>query len=194
MNLKNVLMLIHSDIFRYTGKTSFLNKVKVYFLTPGLQYSVFFRLCRYYSEGYRKPLFPLFYLFYKHYEYKYGISIGYKTKIGSGLCFGHYGNIFVNSRTVIGNNFNICQGVTIGKSHRGEHKGCPIIGDNVHISPGAKIIGNIKIGNNVIIGANSVVTKDVPDNAVVVGIPGTIISYKGSEGYVNNINYEICNN
>ena len=69
-------------------------------------------------------------------------------------------------------------------------KGSPIIGDNVYIATGAKIIGAIKIGNNVAIGANCVVTKDIPDNAVVVGVPGKVISYEGSKGYVNNTDYD----
>jgi serine O-acetyltransferase len=80
--------------------------------------------------------------------------------------------------------------VTIGQSNRGKRKGCPTIGNEVYIGPGAKIFGNIKIGNNVAIGANSVVTRDIPDNAVVVGIPGNVISYNGSDGYINRIDYE----
>lgn len=58
------------------------------------------------------------------------------------------------------------------------------------IGPGAKIFGNIRIGNGAAIGANCVVTHDVPENAVVVGIPGKVISYKGSKGYINRINYD----
>jgi len=91
---------------------------------------------------------------------------------------------------VIGKNCNISHQVTLGIANRGTHKGVPIIGDNVYIGPGAKIIGDINIGNNVAIGANCVVTKDVPDNAVVVGVPGKVISYEGSMGYVNKTNYE----
>lgn len=60
----------------------------------------------------------------------------------------------------------------------------------MYIGPGAKMFGSIKIGNNVAIGANCVVTKDIPDNAVVVGIPGKVISYEGSNGYVNRTDYE----
>jgi serine O-acetyltransferase len=68
--------------------------------------------------------------------------------------------------------------------------GYPILGDNVYIGPGAKIIGGIKIGNNVAIGANCVVTKNIPDNSVVVGIPGRVISQDGVTGYIDNIDYE----
>ena len=65
-----------------------------------------------------------------------------------------------------------------------------MIGDNVYIGPGAKIFGNIRIGSNVAIGANCVVNEDIPDDAVVVGILGRVISYNGSFGYVNNTDYE----
>ncbi|MFC2064935.1 serine O-acetyltransferase [Chloroflexota bacterium] len=78
----------------------------------------------------------------------------------------------------------------MGKANRGEREGYPVIGDNVYIGPGAKIIGKVHVGNNVAIGANCVVTKDVPDNAVVAGVPGRVISMKGSEGYVENTDYE----
>ena len=54
----------------------------------------------------------------------------------------------------------------------------------MYIAPGAKIIGGIKIGNNVAIGANAVVVKDLPDNAVAVGIPAEIISYNSSEDFI----------
>ena len=74
--------------------------------------------------------------------------------------------------------------------NRGKKKGYPQLGDNVYIGPGAKIIGAIRIGNNVAIGANCVVTKDIPDNAVVVGIPGKVISNQGSVGYVNRTDYD----
>ena len=61
---------------------------------------------------------------------------------------------------------------------------------NIYIGPGAKIVGAVRIGNNVAIGANCVVTKDVPDNSVVVGIPGKVISQKGSTGYVIRTDYD----
>ena len=121
--------------------------------------------------------------------YKYGIDIPPHTKIVSGLYIGHFGCIRVSPNVIIGKNCNVSPWIAIGQVNRGVRKGWPVIGDNVYIGRGAKIIGNITIGNNVAIGANCVVTLDIPDNAVVVGIPGKVISYKGSEGYINNIDY-----
>jgi serine O-acetyltransferase len=74
--------------------------------------------------------------------------------------------------------------VTIGIGGKGEKSGVPKIGNRVFIGPGAKIFGPIKIGDDVEIGANSVVTKDVPDRAVVIGIPAQIVNFNGSEEYI----------
>lgn len=78
--------------------------------------------------------------------------------------------VFISTKSVIGKNCVIFHQVTIGSNTLPDSKGngAPIIGDNCFIGAGAKIIGNVKIGNNVRIGANCIVVKDVPDNAVVV--------------------------
>lgn len=122
----------------------------------------------------------------RHYMIKYNIEISDTTSIGDGFYIGHWGCIVINPLSILGRNVDVAQGVILGVSGRGEKRGCPIIGDNVYIGPGAKVIGKIKIGNNVAIGANAVVTKDVPDNAVVAGVPAIIISFEGSEGYCNH--------
>ena len=90
-------------------------------------------------------------------------TIGVDTKLG----YGGIG-IVVHARTVIGKNCMIGQGVTIG-GKSGWYE-VPVIGDNVEISAGARILGPVRIGNNVIIGANAVVVKDVPDNCIVAGV------------------------
>jgi len=123
----------------------------------------------------------------RHYRYKYGFDIPILTKIGSGLFISHFGCIIVNPLAKIGENCNLSPGIVIGKQNRGKTKGVPQIGDFVFIGPGSKIIGNIIIGNNAVIGANSVVVNDVPENAVVSGIPAEIISFKGSTGFINRV-------
>ena len=126
----------------------------------------------------------------RYYRYKLGISISYRTSIESGFYIGHFGTIIVSPYVKIGKNCNISHGVTLGRTNRGKNAGAPTLGDNIYIGPGAKIIGAINIGNNVAIGANCVVTKDIPDNAVVVGVPGKVISWHGTEGYVEKTDYE----
>jgi serine O-acetyltransferase len=91
-----------------------------------------------------------------------------------GVTFAYGGiGVVIHARAVVGRNCIIGQGVTIG-GKSGWYE-VPVIGDNVEISAGARIIGPIRIGNNVIIGANAVVVKDVPDNCVVAGVPARII-------------------
>lgn len=96
----------------------------------------------------------------------------YTKRIGGGVYIQH-GFATIITATSIGKNVWINQQVTVG------HKGnlSPVIGDNVRISCGAKVLGGVTIGNNVIIGANAVVVKDVPDNCIVAGVPAKIIRY-----------------
>jgi len=111
----------------------------------------------------------------------WGIEIPRAAMIGPGLYIGHFGGIIVSSAAVIGENCNISHGVTIGAAGTRQRGGVPRIGNNVYIGPGAKVFGRITIGNNVKIGANCVVHKDVPENAVVALTPGfEIISFKGN--------------
>ena len=105
-----------------------------------------------------------------------GIRLGFSLSIntiGPGLCLPHYGTIVITKNSSIGKNCRIHPGVGIGTYH-----GAPIIGDNVYIGPGAKLFGNLKIGNNVSIGANSVVTKSFEDNVSIAGVPASVISHK----------------
>jgi serine O-acetyltransferase len=111
----------------------------------------------------------------------WGIELPRGVRAGPGLYIGHFGGLTISSSTVIGSNCNISQGVTIGISGSGERRGVPVIGDDVYIAPGARIFGKISIGDNVKIGANSVIDRDIPDNAIVVLDPGfKIVSFKGN--------------
>ena len=85
---------------------------------------------------------------------------------GKGLTIWHWGSIIINPAAKIGDNCTLYPGVLIGQKYRGG--GAAVIGNNVFIGAGTKIIGNITIGNNVTIGQNCVITKDIPDNSVVV--------------------------
>lgn len=87
----------------------------------------------------------------------------------------------IRSGVTIGKNATIFQGVTIGSNRFAVNNSPAILGDNVILFPGVKIIGHVILGNNVVIGANSVVTKDIPDGAVSAGIPAKILNYNGAD-------------
>ena len=118
------------------------------------------------------PLIPKLIYYFQY--LLFNCAIPGEVKIGKNTKFGYGGiAVVIHKRAVIGHNCKIGTSVTIGGTSKKYE--VPIIGDNVRISTGAKILGPIKIGNNVIIGANSVVLIDVPDNCLVVGVPGKII-------------------
>ena len=181
--------MLFRSLYRYAGKTSLGAFLFHYILSLGFRYTVWIRWCAvvHGNPFTRILLFPFAWLINRHQQIRFGIGISYKTQIGPGLYIGHQGGIVINEQVVIGKNCNLSQQVTIGVSRRGERAGVPTIGDNVYIGPGAKIFGKIQVGNNAAIGANCVVTRDVPDNGVVVGIPAKVISYEGSTGYINNV-------
>ena len=99
-----------------------------------------------------------------------------ETSVGGGLRFQHFSGVVINEGAIIGHHCLIFHGVTIGLAS----SGIPHIGNYVILSSGCKVIGGVKIGNNVIIGANAVVTHDIPDNSVAVGIPARVIGYNDS--------------
>ena len=110
-----------------------------------------------------------------HYEVKHKMFIP-MNRIDKGLNIAHIGNIIINDHVRIGKNLKIYPGVIIGNNEFKDHIKCPIIGDNVYIGAGSKIIGDIKISNNCIIAANSIVSKSITeDNLIVGGIPAKTI-------------------
>jgi serine O-acetyltransferase len=96
-----------------------------------------------------------------------GISIPGNARIGPGLYIGHFGGIFLHGDA--GRNLSVGQGVTIGFKGAGKSTRWPALGNDIYIGTGAKVIGAITVGDGVVIGANTVVTKDVPPRTRVVG-------------------------
>lgn len=99
------------------------------------------------------------------------IEISPKCKIGPGLYIGHAYCITINEKAVLGKNCNIHKGITIGQENRGSRKGTPIIGNCVWIGINSTIIGNIVIGDDVLIAPNTYINCDVPSHSVVFGNP-----------------------
>ncbi len=122
-------------------------------------------------------------LWHKLIEITTGIDLPSRADIGKGLYIAHFGGIFINDEVKMGDYCTLSQDITIGIAGRGDKRGCPKLGDKVYLAPGSRIIGPITIGNEVAIGTNAVVTKDLPDKAVAVGVPAKIISYQGNADF-----------
>lgn len=134
-----------------------------------------------YLTNIKKNIFQKIEYFYAFWNYKrlcfrYKMKIGINT-CGPGLYIPHIGFLRVATKARVGKNCIIAPGVVIGTKHTFDN--VATIGDNVEIALGAKVIGKVSIGNNVIIAPNSVVVKDIPDNCVVSGIPAKIIKKDG---------------
>ena len=111
-----------------------------------------------------------------------GIEIHPAAKIGKNLFIDHGMGIVIGETTIIGNNVSIYQGVRLGGTKWEKKKRHPTISDNVVIGAGAKVLGPILVGKNSKIGANSVVTRNVPSNTIVVGIPARVVDNPSGDG------------
>ena len=109
-----------------------------------------------------------------------GIEIHPAARIGRGVFIDHGMGIVIGETAEVGNNVSLLQGVTLGGTSTKREKRHPTLRDNVTVGSGAKIIGAITIGENSRVGAGSVVVRDVPPNAVVVGVPGRV-TYKDGQ-------------
>lgn len=134
--------------------------------------------------GLRALLFTVALCWRKLIQIVAGIDLPPDAEIGKGLYIGHFGGIIVGSGVKMGENCNLSQGVTLGYAGRAGNRGCPTLGDRVYVGAGAKVIGPINVGNDAAIGANAVVTKNLPDRAVAVGIPAKVINLDGSSDFV----------
>ncbi|MBO4845830.1 MAG: serine acetyltransferase [Lachnospiraceae bacterium] len=121
-------------------------------------------------------------------EKKTGIHFEGNPNIGKGLIIGHWGRIVFNGNVKFGDNLFITHGITIGRDIRGKRKGVPTIGNNVCIRANSTVVGNIIIGNDVLIAPNTFVNFDVPDHSIVIGNPAKIIHRENAtEGHIPNI-------
>lgn len=115
--------------------------------------------------------------------YAWSVVLGFTIPpnvFGPGLNIHHYGCVVVNAHARVGRNCTVQQGVNIGQSY--SKADVPTIGDNVYLGPGAKLFGRISVGDGSAIGANAVVTRDVPAGVTVAGAPARVVNHRGSEG------------
>lgn len=172
--------LIKKDLCRFENYNNNQNLFKkflmafYYFITNGGFRSIFFYRSKNYFYFKDKKLF--YYITSIFGSILSPLEISAQTEIGPGIYFPHPQCIVIGGGK-IGKNVSIFQGVTIGLKN--ELSGYPNIGDNVQISASTTVLGNVKIGNNSVIGVNSVVVnKNIPDNVIAAGIPARILNLR----------------
>lgn len=126
----------------------------------------------YFFKTKKLPILGL--IFVRSLQRNYGVYISYETEFDPTLVLKHPVGIVIGEGVIIGRDVTIFQNVTLGRGNKNINT-YPQIGDGTVIYSGAVILGGIRVGNNCTIGANAVVTKDVPDNAVAVGVPARCI-------------------
>lgn len=180
---KELKDIIQKDIFRHYGKTKAPFGFK--WRNPQLYYTIMFRICHYhYIHNNRIRL--MWYKFrMKHLSNKTHIQIPFDATIGEGFYIGHCGRVIINGSSKIGKNVNVGTGITIGYVPNGTYAGVPTIGNNVWIGTNAVIVGNITIGDDVVIAPNCFVNRSIPSNCVVIGNPAIIkLKDNATEGYI----------
>lgn len=118
----------------------------------------------------RMPFSFLYRIFKVISEILTGVELPCETVVGRRFKIEHFGNIIISGDAVFGDDVLVRNGVTVGLRHTGV-RGSPVIGDRVDIGCGAKVLGPIRVGNDVAIGANAVVITDVPSHCVAIGVP-----------------------
>jgi serine O-acetyltransferase len=184
--------LWYADLYRY-GPTGPRAAARALLNEPGYRYSFVLRLVAYarsQPDPWHRVLAFAARLWLRRLRFRFGVDLPASTQVGSGLYMNHPSGIVVHSEAVIGRNCNLSQDVTLGEANRGRNAGFPTVGDGVYIGPGAKIVGAVHLGDDVAVGANCVVTRDVPAGSVVAGVPGRVISNEGARGYVNRTDYD----
>jgi serine O-acetyltransferase len=109
-----------------------------------------------------------------------GIELPCETTLGRRFRIDHFGGIIISGDAVFGDDCVVRNGVTVGLRHTG-FRGSPVLGNRVDIGAGAKILGPIRIGDDVAIGANAVVLTDVPSNSIAVGVPARVLPRKAPQ-------------
>ena len=122
---------------------------------------------------------------------KSGIDFAGNLNIGKGLLIGHWGRIVMNGDAKFGDEIMLTHNITIGRDIRGKRAGTPTFGNKVCIRANSTIVGNITIGDDVLIAPNTFVNFDVPSHSVVIGNPATIHHKdKATEGHLGRLDGE----
>ena len=159
------------------------SKLEVLLLYPGLHAVIGHKISNFL---YRKDLFFSARLISQMFRFFTNIEIHPGAQINGTLFIDHGAGIVIGETAIIGNEVSFYHGVTLGGTGKETGKRHPTIGDGVIIGAGAKLLGSIEIGNNVKIGANSVVLKSIPDGCTVVGTEGRIVKRPNSKSILSD--------
>lgn len=161
------------------------NWLEVLFCYPGVQALIFYRVAHW-LYCLKIPFIPrmISYLV----RFWTGIEIHPGAKIGKGVFIDHGMGVVIGETAIVGDYAMLYQGVTLGGTGKEIGKRHPTLGQNVVIGAGAKVLGNIQIGDRVRIGAGSVVLRNIPANSTVVGVPGRIVRHQGKPVSFHNDN------
>ncbi len=151
--------------------------IEVLFTYPGLHALFFHRIAHFLHAKWHIPFLPR--LISHISRFITGIEIHPGAKIGKGFFIDHGMGVVIGETSIIEDDVTLYQGVTIGGTGPEKGKRHPTLKKGVVVGTGAKILGNITIGQNVNVGASSVVVNSIPDNCTVVGIPGKVVSVDG---------------
>ena len=154
------------------------NFLVVTFLYSGLHALIFYRIANLLWKI-RIPLIPR--IISQFIRFLTGIEIHPGATIGRGLFIDHGMGVVIGETSIVGDHVTLYQGVTLGGTGKEKGKRHPTIGNNVVIGTGAKVLGNISVGDNSYVGANAVVIKDVPPNSTIVGVPGRLTRQDGKK-------------
>jgi serine O-acetyltransferase len=151
---------------------------EIFLLYPGLHALIAYRISHKLWE-WKIPILPRW--LSQLARFFTGIEIHPAAQIGRKFFIDHGMGVVIGETAIIGDNVLLYQGVTLGGTGKETGKRHPTVGNNIVVGTGAKILGNIMIGDNSYIGANAVVLKNVPPNSTVVGIPGRITKQEGQK-------------
>jgi serine O-acetyltransferase len=183
-----LIELIKSDFARFTDtfrlRGQRYSKAKVFLesclFKAGFQAVVLYRVSHWL---YRKGFNHVAWLLTRFSVALTGAEIEYNARIGPGMFIAHAVGLVIGRGTTIGSRVTLFQGVTFGVKnwHPDQIRSFPTVGDNCFFFAHATVVGGIIIGNQCVVGANSVVARDVPDGALAVGVPSEIRLDKGKE-------------
>ncbi|KLO20993.1 serine acetyltransferase [Marinitoga sp. 1197] len=187
LDFLNIFIYLNQDLNEYLKKDPASKyKLGVILFNTAFHGLIFYRIYHYF---YKYKIYPLSYFLYMISKILYSMDIHPAAKLEPGIVIDHGLGIVIGSTATVGKGTLIYHQVTLGAKHIKKGKRHPDIGENVIIGTGSKILGDISVGANSVIAANSVVLENIPSNCLVAGIPATIKTFEYNQDKIYEINH-----